>query len=149
MASPSSDHTLTCLVIRAIVRLARTDEDNNNNCLQQILLAIVQCAEDLAKYFNVYAFSRVAIYGKSFTTSGRETWDMFRAKGIDMVINDDLTGHVMHGTCAVFDPLTLIVCRFSHWGHYSGSVLAHAVLQSSLCSSWTILMMVPAGCTWA
>ncbi|CEO94759.1 unnamed protein product (mitochondrion) [Plasmodiophora brassicae] len=81
--------------LEAIVRLARTDEDNNNNCLQQILLAIVQCAEDLAKYFNVYAFSRVAIYGKSFTTSGRETWDMFRAKGIDMVINDDLTGHVL------------------------------------------------------
>jgi len=77
---------------KAVLDEMRRQNDGIGACLAS---CIIGCIEDLVRFFNVYAFSRVAIYGKGFVQSGKETWDLFKAKGWDLIVNDDLTGTVL------------------------------------------------------
>lgn len=47
------------------------------------------------KYFNVYAFSQVAIYGLSYCEASKETIDLLIETNITPIINDDLVGNVL------------------------------------------------------
>ena len=38
---------------------------------------------------------RVAVYGKSFVDASKSTWEMFRVRGWEVIINDQLTGMVL------------------------------------------------------
>lgn len=55
-----------------------------------ILDYIVGFIQWLARYFNHYAYSSIALYGKPYLRAAKETWYMFREKGIDALINDNL-----------------------------------------------------------
>lgn len=79
--------------IKAMLDAASRNEESS--LAQECVRCIVSCLEDLMKYFNVYAFSRIAIYGSSFWTAGKETFDLFKSRGFDVIINDDLTGTVL------------------------------------------------------
>merc|ERR1719474_1426060 len=57
-----------------------------------IALCILNCIENLMRWFNKYAFAQVAIYGTNFMDSGKRTWDLFMNRGISALINDDLSG---------------------------------------------------------
>ncbi|QLL30705.1 hypothetical protein HG536_0A05200 [Torulaspora globosa] len=46
----------------------------------------------LASYFNHYAYCFVALYGRPYLKSAKETWYMLREKGMDALINDNLIG---------------------------------------------------------
>eukprot|EP00455_Lapot_gusevi_P034542 TRINITY_DN380_c0_g1_i3.p1 TRINITY_DN380_c0_g1~~TRINITY_DN380_c0_g1_i3.p1 ORF type:complete len:535 (+),score=170.86 TRINITY_DN380_c0_g1_i3:87-1691(+) len=78
--------------IRAIVHQARRQ---NNGLLQACAECFIRCIENIVQYFNVYAFTYVAVYGRTYCESAKDTFEMFKTKGIDAVINDDLTGGVM------------------------------------------------------
>lgn len=43
-----------------------------------------------ARYFNRYAFIEIALYGKSYITSAKSTWRLFKDRGVDALINDSL-----------------------------------------------------------
>merc|ERR1712025_308642 len=58
----------------------------------QAVRAILRCIERLIRYFNKYAFAQCAIYGTSFVTSAKATWNLFMTRGLTAIINDDLTG---------------------------------------------------------
>ena len=47
------------------------------------------------EWFNYYAFSGVAIYGKAFIPTARQTWTMIKDRGIEAMINDNLIGNVL------------------------------------------------------
>ncbi|KAI8824963.1 plasma-membrane choline transporter-domain-containing protein [Fimicolochytrium jonesii] len=49
----------------------------------------------LLKCFNKYAFARVAIYGQSYVDAARDTWELFKSSGINIVINDSLISWTM------------------------------------------------------
>ena len=51
--------------------------------------------ENLIEYFNKYAFTQVAIYGKSFVQAAKDTWTLVKSHGIDAMINDQLIGNVL------------------------------------------------------
>jgi hypothetical protein len=64
----------------------------------------------------------VAIYGKDFMTASKDTWALFKARGFEVLINDDLTGMVLMlgaflgGTTSFCSPLfylPLFVTLFS------------------------------------
>lgn len=52
------------------------------------------CVEGIIRFFNYYAFVQVAIYGKSFIEASHDTWQLFKARGTDLLVNDDLSGSV-------------------------------------------------------
>ncbi|EGF82972.1 hypothetical protein BATDEDRAFT_36345 [Batrachochytrium dendrobatidis JAM81] len=83
--------------LRAIVRMA---SENNDNPAIAIILCCIQCLlsciQGMAEYFNKYAFTQVAIYGKDYCTAAKDTWELIKSRGIDAIINDDLIGNVLN-----------------------------------------------------
>lgn len=84
-------------LLRQLAQNARNDRDNN--AFVQILACLAACIlsmiEDLLEYFNRYAFTQVAIYGKSFIQAAKDTWRLVKSHGIDAIINDNLIGNVL------------------------------------------------------
>lgn len=65
------------------------------SCAACIAECILGCLEALMEYFNRWAFVYVGIYGYTFTKSGKAVLDLFRSRGFDAIINDDLIGNVL------------------------------------------------------
>ncbi|AET40201.1 Pns1p Ecym_5452 [Eremothecium cymbalariae DBVPG len=61
-----------------------------SQCLWMIADMIIGTFEWLVEYFNHYAYSFIALYGKPYIRAAKETWHMIREKGIDALINDNL-----------------------------------------------------------
>ncbi|KAI8884849.1 DUF580-domain-containing protein [Backusella circina FSU 941] len=83
-------------VIRYFLQIAQANTDNG--CLSFlicIIQCIVGCAQGLFEWFNYYAFSGVAIYGKPFVPTARNTWSMIKDRGVEAMINDSLIGNVL------------------------------------------------------
>jgi len=53
------------------------------------------CLESMVRYFNAYAFTQVAVYGKTYCDAAKATWQLLSARGFDMLINDNLVGGVL------------------------------------------------------
>ncbi|KAJ3362269.1 putative choline transporter, neither null mutation nor overexpression affects choline transport [Allomyces javanicus] len=81
---------------RAVLRQIAQDSDSAVGaflaCCIECLLAWI---EGLVEYFNFYAFTQVAIYGKPFCRAGKDTWTMIKDRGVDAIINDSLIGNVL------------------------------------------------------
>jgi hypothetical protein len=74
-------------IIRNMVRQAARDQ----GCLGCIAVCLIQCIENLVELFNYYAYTQVALYGKSFTAAARDTWNLVKSRGLDLLINHDLS----------------------------------------------------------
>jgi len=85
--------------LRALARQVKNesyDEENYLLCLIACCIeCILSCLEDGIEYFNKYAFTEVAIYGKSYCEAAKDTWTLCKARGIEALINDDLIGNVL------------------------------------------------------
>jgi len=75
-------------------------------CLCYILLT---CLEWLVRYFSVYAFVQVAIYGVSFLQAAKNTWQLLSSRGLDAIINDDLSNMVLSAGAFVGGILTFLI----------------------------------------
>jgi hypothetical protein len=51
--------------------------------------------QSLMEYFNRWAYVYVGIYGYKFTQAGKAVFQLFKQRGFDAVINDDLIGNVL------------------------------------------------------
>jgi hypothetical protein len=84
---------------RAVVRQAREQARRSNNGGAACALCCLECILDsldrLVQYFNLYAYTHVAIYGKDFIGAAKDTWRLFCDRGFEVLINDDLTGLVL------------------------------------------------------
>ncbi|CAG8657842.1 3272_t:CDS:10 [Funneliformis caledonium] len=83
-------------VIGALLRSAAQDTDNPFGAFCAACAAVlVGCIESLLQYFNFYAYTQVAIYGKSFWESAKDTWTLVKDRGVEAIINDNLIGNVL------------------------------------------------------
>merc|ERR1712098_571247 len=68
----------------------------NRNAGAAILACMMQCIlrwlGEMLNYFNTLAIVRVAVYGESFCTAAKRTMNMMKYRGMDQIINDDLSG---------------------------------------------------------
>ncbi|CCE65115.1 hypothetical protein TPHA_0J02940 [Tetrapisispora phaffii CBS 4417] len=82
--------------IKEIVRLLRqgSQVDNSFGSFAGIAFIfldwIISFLQWVAQYFNHYAYCFIALYGKPYLKSAKDTWNMLRDKGIDALINDNL-----------------------------------------------------------
>ena len=65
-------------------------------CVARCLLGIL---DRVVEYVNVWAFAQVAIYGKSYCEAAQATWQLFKVRGFDAVINDSLVGVALGFAC--------------------------------------------------
>lgn len=61
-------------------------------CCVDCFLGLIQW---LITYFNHYAYTVVALYGKAYIPAAKDTWSIIRARGIDALINDCLIDKVL------------------------------------------------------
>lgn len=89
--------------LRQVVDTMRRDDDS---CLTAVAACFLQCLDSLLSYFNRWAYTYVALYGMSFTTSGRAVMDLFRARGWTVVVNDSLIDNVLSYGAFIVGALT-------------------------------------------
>ncbi|CAG8481696.1 17037_t:CDS:2 [Dentiscutata heterogama] len=81
-------------VIRELLRSLAQDTDNPFGAFcAACAAALVGYIDSLLEYFNFYAYTQVAIYGKSFCDA--DTWTMIKDRGVEAIINDNLIGTVI------------------------------------------------------
>ncbi|CAO3640172.1 unnamed protein product [Cunninghamella blakesleeana] len=82
--------------IRYLLSIARASNDNPV-CGFFLCIAdcIMGCFEGFFEWFNNYAFSGVAIYGRSYIESAKRTWTLIKDRGIEALINDNLINNVL------------------------------------------------------
>jgi hypothetical protein len=79
--------------------------------------AVSLCAAAVVQY----AFAQVAIYGKSFCEGAQATWELFKVRGFDAVINDSVIGIALGFACLMGGLTSAAAC----------SLLAHTVFTSA------------------
>jgi len=87
--------SLIVAFLKTLKALAEGAKSKNNNLLTCLLACIVSCLESLIRYFNMYAFTQVAIYGKTYCEAAKDTWELIKSHGIQAIINDNLISNVL------------------------------------------------------
>jgi hypothetical protein len=80
--------------LRALVQAAKQEEDGNQ-LLVCILDCILSCIQGLIEYFNKWAYVYVGIYGYGYLESGKKVMAIFKARGWDSIIADDLVDNCL------------------------------------------------------
>jgi len=86
--------SLIVSIIRVIRSLVNSGQNSSSSFVRCFFDCILSCIESILTYFNTYAFAEMAIYGKSYMDSGHDAWELMKARGIDMIVNDNLVGGV-------------------------------------------------------
>ncbi|CUA68297.1 Protein PNS1 [Cryptococcus neoformans var, neoformans B-3501A] [Rhizoctonia solani] len=113
----------------------------------------VGCIESLVEYFNRYAYIEIALYGKPYIPAAKDTWRLFKDRGIDALINDSLTGIAMTWgaylvglLCSLFAYVYLRLTNpaYNVDGQYTAPVLLFAFVIGLQCSL-TLASAIEAG----
>jgi hypothetical protein len=79
-------------LIRAFVSSLKNDAFNQGDmcagCGFLILDFVISIIDWAVRFFNKYAYCYIALYGKLYIRSARDTFDLIRFKGMDALIND-------------------------------------------------------------
>ena len=82
----------TLETLRTLIRIARGQRDNIVAFCADCILG---CIDNLLQYFNLYAFTQVAIYGKTYIQAAKDTWSLLHSHGVEAIINDNLISNVL------------------------------------------------------
>ncbi|KAF8844322.1 DUF580-domain-containing protein [Paxillus ammoniavirescens] len=134
-------------LLRLILNAARSNASAGGNpveaCLACCAGLFVSCIESLVEYFNRYAYIEIALYGKPYIRAAKDTFRMFKDRGIDAVVNDSLVGTtLMFGAyvtgllCSLFGYLYLRITNpaYNANGQYTAPVVLFAFLIGLQCS---------------
>ena len=76
-------------------------------------------------YFSRYAYIEIALYGKSYITAAKDTFRLFRDRGIDAIVNDSL---VSMSECQVWSKIISGMLSLTSsaltWGAYIVGLLS-------------------------
>mmetsp|Transcript_3315 Transcript_3315/g.5417 ORF Transcript_3315/g.5417 Transcript_3315/m.5417 type:complete len:483 (-) Transcript_3315:91-1539(-) len=88
--------SLIVAVIQALRALANEARSNGDaGALACVAECILGCLQGIAEYFNKWAFIYVGLYGYSYLEAGKNVITLFRNRGWDAIIADDLIGNVL------------------------------------------------------
>ncbi|KAL3700486.1 hypothetical protein R1sor_018508 [Riccia sorocarpa] len=93
--------SLIVSILEAIRVMVRGLQGQCNEFVVCCLSCLLGVIESLMQYFNKWAYIQVALYGKTFVKASKDTWTMFKAQGLDVLINDDLTSTVLFIGCII------------------------------------------------
>jgi len=141
--------SLIIAIIRTVRAILRMLQDQDEGALAFIACCagcILSCIEGMLVYFNHYAYTHVAIYGKPFLQAGRDTWNMFMERGIEAIINDNLIGNVLGmgilfvGSVSAFVAFVVVVLGYPAIG--ANTALAAMVVVVAFLASVAFMMLV-------
>jgi len=134
-------------VIRAVLAMLREAErQNNSNACLVVALCILRCIvnliQNLVEYFNSYAFVYVALYGESYLDSAKAVWQAAKSKGMEALINDDLSGlPLRYGAYFVLFLTILISWAIGGW-NLNMIISAMCGLVIYMCVVYTVISYI-------
>ncbi|KAG2015548.1 integral to plasma membrane protein [Coprinopsis cinerea AmutBmut pab1-1] len=93
-------------MIRLVLQAIQNNASAEGHPVQAALACCAACfvgiIESLVEYFNRYAYIEIALYGKAYIPAAKDTWRLFKDRGIDALVNDSLVGMtLMWGAYAI------------------------------------------------
>ncbi|KAF2125083.1 DUF580-domain-containing protein [Dothidotthia symphoricarpi CBS 119687] len=137
--------------LRQICSAAQRSASSDGNIVGSILFCVLGCLIGLlnwaVEFLNRYAFSYIALYGKSYIAAAKDTWKMIKDRGIDALVNECLIGPVLSMgatfiayACALLAYLYLVFTSpaYNSDGSYTPVVVAFAFLIGlQICNIFT------------
>merc|ERR1711964_911285 len=85
--------------ILALIKMLRKEAEDGMNdsndsggaIIFMIIWCITMCFEVVFEYVSEYAYVFVAMYEKDFWSAAEDSWNLFKYRGFDMIINDEFT----------------------------------------------------------
>lgn len=85
-------------LLRAALRLLQQYERDQGDAIGAAIACCAQCCvgciTSLVEYFNRYAYIEIALYGKAYIAAAKDTWNLFKDRGIDALVNDCLVNNI-------------------------------------------------------
>lgn len=75
-----------------------------------ILDCLIQLFEEVLDHFNKWSYVFVGIYGYSYLSSGKMVIELFRARGWETIVTNDLIGYVLAFTTLTVGVLSGLGC---------------------------------------
>ncbi|KAF8234031.1 DUF580-domain-containing protein [Tricholoma matsutake] len=134
---------LVKMILQAARNNASADGHPVEACLACCAVCCIGCIENLVEYFNRYAYIEIALYGKPYIEAAKDTWRLFKDRGIDAIVNDSLVGMTMTwGAYAIgllsslfsYLYLRFTAPSYNAEGQYTAPVMLFAFLIGLLCS---------------
>ncbi|KAG8949783.1 putative choline transporter, neither null mutation nor overexpression affects choline transport [Tulasnella sp. 424] len=138
--------SLIVTILELIRLLLNAAQNNSDDAFGAILACVaaccVGCIESLVEYFNRYAYIEIALYGKPYIPAAKDTWRLFKDRGIDALINDSLVGitlnfggYIVGILSALFGYIYLRSTKpsYNSDGQYTAPVLLFAFLIGLQC----------------
>eukprot|EP00594_Rhizosolenia_setigera_P015680 CAMPEP_0178964126 /NCGR_PEP_ID=MMETSP0789-20121207/15468_1 /TAXON_ID=3005 /ORGANISM="Rhizosolenia setigera, Strain CCMP 1694" /LENGTH=461 /DNA_ID=CAMNT_0020648795 /DNA_START=17 /DNA_END=1402 /DNA_ORIENTATION=- len=97
--------------LRALAEQARQNDDGNGIliCIADCILSIIQ---GIVEYFNQWAYVYVGIYGYKYLEAGKAVIQLFKTRGWDVIIADDLVGNVFFLVALCIGGITALLSRY-------------------------------------
>lgn len=86
--------SLLVAILQSLKALANSARDNENQLVMCLLDCFLSCLESILEFFNKWAFVYVGLYGYSYIEAGRNVISLFKNRGWDAIIADDLVSNV-------------------------------------------------------
>jgi len=102
--------SLLVAIIQALRALANSARNQGDNViLACVASCILGCLESFLRYFNKWAFIYVGLYGYSYIQAGKGVITLFKNRGWEAIIADDLVGNTLALLSVVTGGLTGVV----------------------------------------
>lgn len=86
-------------LLRQIIGFVQQAEADSGNPIMYFVFCILQCFVGLLQwalqFFNHYAYTEIALFGKAYISAAKDTWRLIKDRGIDALINDCLIDSVL------------------------------------------------------
>ncbi|KAJ3220730.1 putative choline transporter, neither null mutation nor overexpression affects choline transport [Clydaea vesicula] len=76
-------------------RRAREEGNSGLALVFSCVQCFVGCIEGYIEFLNIYAYTEVAAFGKSYCQAAKDTWEIIKSRGVDLIINADLISNVL------------------------------------------------------
>ncbi|KIY62144.1 DUF580-domain-containing protein [Cylindrobasidium torrendii FP15055 ss-10] len=134
-------------LIRMVLRSIASSASQDGDPIQAFCACCAACCvgwiESLVEYFNRYAYIEISLYGKAYVPAAKDTWRLFKDRGIDALVNDSLVGmtltwgaYTIGVACSLFAYLYLRFTEPSYNvdGQYTAPILVFAFFIGMMCS---------------
>ncbi|TFK44695.1 plasma-membrane choline transporter-domain-containing protein [Crucibulum laeve] len=134
-------------LLKMLLQAAQQNASQDGNPVEACLACCAACCigfiQNLVEYFNRYAYIEIALYGKPYIEAAKDTWRLFKDRGIDALVNDSLVSmtmtwgaYVIGLLCSLFAYLYLrfTAPSYNASGQYTAPVLLFSFLIGLMCS---------------
>jgi len=131
------------LILEAVRNLASEEGNPAEALLACCAVCFIGCIQSMVEYFNRYAYIEIALYGKSYIPAAKNTWRLFKDRGIDALINDSLVSMTLTWGAYAIGLLSSLFAyiyiratapSYNTDGQYTAPLLLFAFLIGAQCS---------------